>query len=1079
MNAYQYCHLASRCRLAGSIRRVVANGWRSAFIAQAVFVFLFLGSAVWELTAQDAIGFNKDILPILSDKCFACHGPDKNSRKTTLRFDREDGPFTPLSEGRFAIVRGKPEQSEMFRRITSQDDAVRMPPAYAGREPLNNREIDLIARWIRQGAKWEKHWAFIPPRTLELPRVANVAWPRNQIDQFVLARLERESLSPSPEADRLTLIRRVSFDLTGLPPTLEQIEQFLRDSSPGAYEKMLDRFLASPRYGERMAIRWLDAARYADTNGYSNDGVRTMWRWRDWVIDAFNRNMPFDRFTIEQIAGDLLPNASRDQVIASGFHRNHRTSGEGGIVPEEFRVEYVADRVQTTGTVWLGLTVGCARCHDHKYDPISQKEFYQLFAYFNNVPEKGQVYNYGNEEPMVEAPTPQQAETFRKLDQKVESAREEWHQLEPEVAKQQRIWEQSLLRQPDLDWSLQHGLVLHYPLDGVLATGCHDGRPVGAGSSDCQVSIVAGKINNGVRFNGERFIDAGNVGRFNYLDAFSLAAWIYPESPTGAIVSRIQDFPQGEGYGLYLKDGRIRLHITIRWTDIGLRIETENAVQLKRWQHILMTYDGKRKASGVNIYLDGHPLKLKVLFDELNSKIATDSPFRIGAGEGPENRFHGIIDEVRAYNFALSRQQAAALPVLESLGKIAALAPEQRSTGQTHKLNLAFLDRFAPRTLREKHCELLDALREREDFLSSIPTVMVMKENPQVHETFVLQRGAYDRPGERVFPSVPAIFTQLRPDWPNNRLGLARWLVDASNPLTARVTVNRFWEMLFGTGLVKTVEDFGFQGERASHPELLDWLASEFVRQGWDVKKILKTILTSATYRQASRVSSSLLEKDPDNRLLARGPRFRLPAEMLRDQALAISGLLVEKIGGPPVKPYQPPGLWEELSMGQTYEPDHGEALYRRSLYTYWKRTIAPPAMITFDASDRENCSVRITRTNTPLQALNLMNDVTYLEASRHFAERLMKTGGTAPEDRIRYAFRLATARTPRSDETAAVLRAFETFRKDFEKDPDGVEKFLAQGESARDLSLPQVELAAYAATANLILNLDEAITKE
>ncbi len=1026
-----------------------------------------------------SVDFNRDIRPILSDKCFTCHGPDKGNRVTELRFDLEAGSKTPLADGRLVIVPGNPEKSEMFRRISSDDDAVRMPPAPMGQPKLLEREIELIRQWIQQGAKWQRHWSLIPPRRAELPSVENKAWARNPIDTLVLHRLEREGLAPSAEADRATLLRRVTLDLTGLPPTPSEVEAFLNDTSAKSYEKVVDRLLESPRYGERMAVRWLDAARYADTNGYQSDGVRSMWRWRDWVIDALNRNMPFDQFTIEQIAGDLLPNATRDQKIASGFHRNHRTNAEGGIVPEEFRVEYVADRVETTSMVWLGLTVGCARCHDHKYDPITQKEFYQLFAYFNTVQDKGLVYNFGNEEPYLKAPTPRQEAHLNKLDGRVESAKRKYAALQPEIAKTQRLWEESLPKSEPVDWTVSDGMAVHYPLDGLLASGCHGGRPVGAGSPDCNLPLVPGKVGQGVSFDGKRYIDAGDVAKFSYMDPFSFAAWIYPTAPNGAIMSRIEDAPQGHGYGLYLKDGKIRLHITMRWTDIGMRLETADSIELNRWQHVVMSYDGKRKAEGVKIYLNGDSQKITVLFDELTWPLDPKDPFRIGAGEGPENRFQGVIDEVRVYRRALSPEEAGVLPLLKTVSEIAAKPREQRTAAENNKLALCFMELFASKTVKEARCEWLDAQRTRDAFFETIQTVMVMQESATPRDTFVLKRGAYDAPGEKVNPGVPAALSSLPKSPSNNRLALARWLVDPANPLTARVMVNRFWQMLFGIGLVKTTEDFGSQGEWPIHPELLDWLATRFIDNGWDLKALLKTIVTSSTYRQSSEVTPERYDKDPENRLLARGPRFRLPAETIRDQALAISGLLVERIGGPSVKPYQPPGLWEELSFGDGYHPDSGDKLYRRSLYTYWKRTVAPPAMITFDAADRETCAVRQTRTNTPLQALNLMNDVIYLEASRKLAERILKEGGASAEGRIEYAMRLAAARPPRAEEAKILLETLRRFQNRFQNDAKAATKLLSYGESPRDEKLDSGELACYAALASLILNLDEIVTKQ
>jgi Protein of unknown function (DUF1553)/Protein of unknown function (DUF1549)/Concanavalin A-like lectin/glucanases superfamily/Planctomycete cytochrome C len=985
------------------------------------------------------VEFNRDIRPILSDKCYTCHGPDKANRKSKLRFDNEAGAMADLG-GHFAIVPGDPAKSEMIRRITSENKALRMPPVYSG-ATLSDREIGLIRDWISQGAKWEKHWSFIPPKRPELPRVSKPEWVRNPIDAFVLARLDREGLAPSPEAERAILIRRVSLDLTGIPPTPAEVDAFVRD---GNYEKLVDRLLASPRYGERMAARWLDAARYADTNGYQTDGERSMWRWRDWVIDAFNRNMPYDRFTIEQIAGDMLPNATLEQKIASGFNRNHRGNGEGGIVPEEYAVEYVVDRVDTTSTVWLGLTVGCARCHDHKYDPILQKEFYQFFAYFNNVPERGMAFKYGNSPPFIQAPTPAQQSQLRELDQKVASAEAKFAKLD--VANAQRKWEQSLDTNGDLQWSIPEDLVAQH------------GR---------------------AEFDGKSFVDAGDVANFGFYDRFTLAAWVFPTSSNGAIVTRMQDTSEPDGFGLYLNNGKVAASMVKRWLDDGGRVETEGSLPLNRWSHVMVTYDGSRLADGIKIYIDGAPQKVRVLLDVINQTFAVKEPLRIGAGGGPESRFRGSIDDVRIYKAALTAGQARVLATRDAITAIAAVDPAKRSQAQSDKIRLCFLDQYAPADIQQAWREMRDVRKERQRFVESLPTVMVMQERPQPRDTFVLVRGAYDKPGEKVTRGTPAVLPPLPSGIPNNRLGLARWLVDLSNPLTARVMVNRLWQMYFGVGIVKTVEDFGSQGEWPTHPELLDWLATEFMRNGWDIKAITKTIVTSATYRQSSSVSPDLEQKDPENRLMARGPRFRMPAEMVRDQALAISGLLVEKIGGPSVKPYQPAGLWKELSGSEDYQQDKGENLYRRSLYTFWKRAVAPPEMLTFDSAGRETCIVRETRTNTPLQALTLMNDITYLEAARVLAQRMMIEGGPTAAARIAFGLRLATARPPSQRKSEVLLGSFQHYLDDYQTNPEAARKLVSVGESPVNQKLNVTELAAYTTVASLILNMDETVTKE
>jgi hypothetical protein len=1019
------------------------------------------------------VEFNRDVRPILSDRCYACHGPDKGNRKTKMRLDLEADAKAPLSGKRFAIVPGSPEKSEIYKRITSTNQAQRMPPAYLGHDKLRDDQIEIIRKWIEQGAKYQIHWSFIPPVKSALPAVPDKKWPRNDIDYFVLHGLEREGLKPSPEADKRTLIRRVTLDLTGLPPTPAEVEAFLADNSPDAYEKVVDRLLASTHYAERMAIRWLDAARYADTNGYQSDGPRTMWPWRDWVINAFQRDMPFDQFTIEQLAGDLLPNPTLSQQIATAFQRNHRTSAEGGIVDEEFRVDYVADRAETTSTVWLGLTVGCARCHDHKFDPITQKDYYSLFAFYNNVPERGFVWNFGNEDPVIKAPLPDQQKRLDELDSTVAGAKQKLQALQPGIAKGQQKWERKIAKQPSLDWTVTAGQQIYLPLDGQP-----EGKAEGCGQGPCSLATDPGKSGAALRFDGKTFLNAGKTDvKFDYRDPFTFTAWIKPDELKGAILSRGEDYLEGQQHGLYLMDGKLRLHVTFRWTDLAMRVETVKALQMGEWQHVAVTYDGGMKASGVRMYVNGEPQELKILFDQLLWPIDTKEPWRIGAGGGL--RFKGAIDEVRVYNRALSAAEIAVVALLDPVGRIAAMPPDQRTPAQSDKLRYCYLERYAPAPVQQAQVNLAAAERARKNYYDAIPTVMVMKERETPRDAFILKRGAYDAHLDKVTPAVPAVLPPLPPGAPRNRLGLARWLVDRSNPLTARATVNRFWAMLFGIGLVKTVEDFGSQGEWPAHQELLDWLAVDFMDHGWSVKHVIRTMVMSATYRQSSKVTPELVQRDPENRLLARGPRVRLSAEMIRDQALAASGLLVDKVGGPPVKPYQPAGLWQELQDGQGYKEDEGEGLYRRSLYTYWRRTVAPPNMVNFDAPTRETCTVRENRTNTPLQALNLMNDVVYLEASRKLAERMIADGGTAAEQRIARGYELVLARSPKPAEQASLLRALERFRSYYSSNQKDAAAFLSQGKSPLRSDIQPQELAAYTAVASIIFNLDETITKE
>ncbi len=798
------------------------------------------------LFAQSAktVEFNRDIRPILSENCYTCHGPAKSTRKVDLRVDTKEGAYT-------VVTPGKPKDSLLFQRITSIDVHERMPPSKTGKK-LSEQQIEFVRRWIEQGAPWQEHWAFIAPKRPEVPKAKgqrNLAgdWSRNPIDAFILARLEKEGLQPSPEADPRTLIRRVTLDLTGVPPTVAEVETFVKDYASAkpqaAYEALVDRLLASPRYGERMVLEWLDAARYSDTNGYQTDGTRAMWPWRDWVIDALNKNMPFDQFTIEQIAGDMLPKPTIPQKIATGFHRNHMLNGEGGRIAEESRVDYVVDRVDTTGAVWLGLTVGCARCHEHKYDPISQKEYYQLYAYWNSIAEVGGVdRRNGTGAPILELATDEQKEKVAKIEKIV---------------------------------------------------------------NDLQSSFSA---------------------------------------------------------------------------------------------------------------------REKIILDELKQKVKT-------------------IPDKKSPDYA----------------KLLASHPQNKDL---QKLQTAL----------DAEKKILTAAK------NNVIITMIMEERKDPRETFVLERGIYNKYGAKVKADIPKALPPLPKDVPNNRLGLAKWLVAKDNPLTARVAVNRLWQQYFGIGLVKTSEDFGVQGELPSHPELLDWLAVEFAQQ-WNLKALHRLIVTSATYRQSAKVTPATLERDPDNRLLSHSPRLRLSPFQLRDQALTLSGLLVEKIGGAPVRPYQPPGLWEDFSFNQIkYVQDKGDKLYRRSLYTFWRRSIGPPNM--FDTSSRQVCTVKQSRTNTPLHALILLNDVTFVEASRVWAERLMKAE-KSPGPRLALAWSQATARPPSPTEQKVLLAGYQRVLKQYQSDKAAAEKLVSAGEWPRDKSLDVAEHAALAAMLNMILNLDEVMTKE
>ena len=1028
--------------------------------------------------ALRTIDFDREVRPILSERCFTCHGPDSQSRQRGLRLDQREGVLEARAGfGGPVVVPGHAGESLLFQRISTRAPATRMP---RGGEALSDDQIETIRLWIDQGAEWTTHWAFVPPERPVPPPVADTAWPRNPIDRFVLAGLERAGLTPSEEADRATLIRRVTLDLTGLPPGPEEISAFLTDDAPDAYEQVVDRLLGSPRYGERMAAEWLDAARYADTNGYQTDGGRTMWRWRDWVIDAYNANMPFDQFTIEQLAGDMLPDATRDQQIATAFNRNHSQNGEGGIVPEEFLVEYAVDRVETTSTVWLGLTLGCARCHDHKFDPISQTEFYEVFAHFNNVPERGKAFKYVNSPPFITAPTDEQQAELDELDAELQAARETFAEHETEREAAQRAWEESLHASVRLDWQIHEQLLAHFAFEGDVA-GVPIGEPLPAVLEDGTPRFVDGRVGTAADFDGERFVEAGTRPDLEYEGVYTLAAWIKPTARDGVIVSRARGGDEGEvGWGLYLEDGKVRLNMSTRVLDDGVAAETEASVVLDEWQHVAATYDGSKTPGGMRIYLNGQRQELVPLLDLVGNISLGREPLRIGASGSDKPRFQGAIDDVRIYGTVLTPEQVAVVATGETIAAIAALPPERRTPGQADKIRLCFLDRYAPESIRDAWREVRDLERRRAELWDSFPTVMVMEEIVPRRPTFRLIRGAYDNPGDPVQPGVPRVLPPLAEGATPNRLAFARWLVDPGHPLTARVTVNRFWQMYFGTGLVKTAENFGTQGEHPSHPVLLDWLATSFIDSGWDVKALQRAIVTSATYRQASKVTPAQYEADPENRRLARGPRLRLPAPTIRDQALALAGLLVERVGGPSVKPYQPKGLWADFAFDgeRDYEQSEGEDLWRRSLYTFWKRTLGPPTLMTFDASTRETCIVRRSRTNTPLQALNLMNDVTYVEAARRFAERAMREYD-APEDRVAYAYQLATAQYPGPNVHNVLVDALRAHQVRYRADRKAALALVSLGESPRDETLDVAEHAAYTMVASLILNLDGTITKE
>ena len=1063
---------------------------RASFLATTC-VAVIVSVTVAGLRAQDQtsrapVSFTREVLPILSNNCFACHGPDEKQRKTRFHFDTRNGAFAK----RGVIEPGNAAESLLIEMVTHPDPKQRMPPPESG-HTLTDTQISVLRRWIDAGAVWDTHWAYVPATRPDPPATKRAGWTRNPIDQFILARLEREGLQPSPEADKETQLRRVTYDLTGLPPTPAEVDAFLADRSADAYEKRVDALLQSAHYGERLAMGWLDAARYADTHGYHIDTPREMWPWRDWVIGAFNRNLPFNQFVIEQIAGDLIPNATRDQKVASGFNRNHMINFEGGAIAEEYQVEYVVDRVEATSSAFMGLTMGCARCHSHKYDPITHKEFYQFFAFFNSVPERGLDGRLGNAAPVLPLPSHDQQTRLDELDAAIAARTDALANVI--VDPLQREWEKGLppLVPRGLDLGAD-GLVAHYELDGNFSD--ISGRFQHGRMITGDPTFDAGRIGRAVSFDGDSEISFGDVGRFDRTDRFSIAFWVKPRGDQPMqVVQRLNDAQGRRGYDWRFDDillvgiqrwaGRLTVTLASDSPAGAIQIKTGERFRFGDWHHVALTYDGASKAAGARLYVDGEPAAVEITRDTLAGPIATDAPLTIGRRSlGPP--FLGQIDDMRIYGRVLEPGQIVNLAIHYPARVIISGVFGKRATAEAAEVRDYFLTHAAPETLRKAHAELQALNTEKEEFEKGVPTAMVMADMKRPRDTFVLARGDYRNQTEKVQPGVPAMLPPLPTDAPLNRLTLAQWLVDPNHPLTARVAVNRFWQMYFGSGIVKTQEDFGVQGEPPVHPELLDWLATEFVRTGWDIRAMQRAIVTSATYRQSSSVTAALRERDPENRLLARGPRYRFQAETIRDTALAASGLLNRQIGGPSVRPYQPNGLWEEMAFGegyagQSYEQSSGTDLYRRGMYTLWKRTVPPASLAIFDAPDREKCAARRALTNTPLQALTLMNDPTYVEAARALAQRTLLEGGKDDKSRVIYAFRLATARTPTSKEVGVLRDLLKGRRRSFASDRRSAVRLIDVGESGRDSRLDAVELAAWTTVASVILNLDETITKQ
>ncbi len=1009
---------------------------------------LALVSGTASAADRGALEYNRDIRPILAENCFACHGPDSAARKADLRLDKRDAA---VKAG--AIAPGDTEGSELIARINATDPKEVMPPA-ATTKTLSQKQKDLLQQWIVAGAPYQLHWSLIAPKRPEVPKVQNRSWIRNPIDGFVLAKLTETGLSPAPEADRRTLARRLSLDLTGLPPDPARVESFAGDPAPDAYEKLVSGLMASPRWGEHRARYWLDAARYADTNGFHFDNFREAWAYRDWVIAAYNRNLSFDRFTVEQLAGDLLPGSTLEQQIASGFNRCNMTTNEGGSIAEEYQVLYTRDRTEAVSQVWLGLTTGCAVCHDHKFDPISQREFYELSAFFNNTTQPVMDGNIKDTPPTILVPSP--------------SDKSRWQTLPGElsdVRKRLDARKQSAL--PDFTkWLAQTD---SKALAALSPTG---GLKLEAVTPEAPVTVQAAKVTE--------FADSGDFERDH---AFSFGAWVkLPKAGLiGSILARMDDRQNYRGWDLWLENGRVATHLVHEWPGNAIKVRARSEVPPRVWTHLFVTYDGSSHASGVKIYLNGALQATETDADSLSQPIHTQVPFKLGQRHTTARLDQTVIHTVRVYDRALAPREAGLLAGASRAAALLKTPAANRSKEEQDGVFTWWRGVIDPAShdLRER----LTLLEKDEAAIKARSTVAhVMHERSAPPMAHLLFRGEYDKRRDPVKADTPDVLPPMPPELPKNRLGLAQWLVRPENPLIARVAVNRLWQEVFGTGLVRTTGDFGVSGETPSHPELLDWLALEFQASGWDVKRLVRLMVESATYRQSAAVTHEKREKDPFNRLLSRGPRFRMDAEMVRDAALASSGMLVGKLGGPSVKPYQPDGVWEAVAMPESnthnYQPDHGDRLYRRGLYTLWKRSAPPASLDIFNAPSREVCTVRRERTNTPLQALVTLNDPQFVEAARALAQAALERGGETPELRIDFLARRLLARPFRPEELAVVEASLAKLNAFYQSNPDEAARLLSVGESKADPSLAPGALAAWTMLANELMNLDEFLNK-
>jgi hypothetical protein len=1033
----------------------------------------------------EKVSFNEHIQPILSEYCYHCHGPDSGTRmpKTEpLRLDLAADALAPRANGKPVIVKGDPQASLLAQLIRSDDPDTIMPPPKS-HKVLSQHEIALLERWIEQGAEYQAHWSFIPPTKPAVPATGK-DWARNPIDHFIADKLAAEKLSPNPAEEPRRFFRRLHFDLTGLPPSPEAVAEFATAAAAdyqAAVEAAADKLLASTAAAEHQARIWLDAARYADTHGIHIDNYRAIWPYRDWVIQAFQQNLPWDQFTIEQIAGDLLANATLEQTIATGFSRCLPTTGEGGAIPEEYEAIYAKDRVDTVSAVWLGLTTGCASCHDHKFDPISMRDFYSLSAFFRNTPMSALDGNNAEHPPNIFAPRladrarfaaiPKELETFQaELKKRGEEAKPDFEKWLP-TAPVETLTEAA------------SGLALHLPFteaDGPLR-GVADGKPL---EWNAPVQRRDGPLGKAVLANSAN-VELGDLGAFARTDQVSYGALIYVEgAPNGAVIARMDATQMFRGWDIWLENGRVASHVIDQWPNAACKIVSPDPLEPGKWHHVMFVFDGTLPPDQtLKLYLNGQLVKHTTQAAALGKDIATAVPLRLGARHGDATVLQGVaaIQDFRFYRRLLQPAEIAGLGSEGGVGRHLAVAADQRTPEQTAAIYQHYLAQVDP-VSKELRAKIAAATKEQQEIRARGSVTLIMQERPKSEPAaHILARGVYSAKGEKVPANVPAALPPLAAEAPRNRLGLAQWLVDPANPLPARVTVNRFWLQCFGSGIVETAEDFGIMGARPSHPQLLDWLATEFVAAGWNPRHILKLIVSSATYRQSAVVSPEKLEKDPYNRLLARGPRLRLEAEALRDLALAAANLLSPTVGGPSVKPYQPEGIWEAVAMKESntrnYKQDAGESLYRRSLYTFWKRTAPPPSMEILNAPVREVTCVRRERTNTPLQALVMLNDPQFIEASRQLAANAIRSSGE-PAARLDFITARLLGRALEAAEREIIYKSHEQAIAAFTAKPDDAAALITVGATPPDPAIPAWDLAAWTFTASQILNLDETLTR-